>query len=92
LKDADGPAALGLSGPLRSMALGGTRVARDLHARVLAILGESEPLDRLRFLLEIRESTPALRDDALSELEASGWTRYRIADDLGVSRQAVYRW
>ena len=49
-------------------------------------------LERLRFLQAVKDQAPDLRGDAVAELEAEGWTRYRIAQELGISRQAVNQW
>jgi hypothetical protein len=52
-------------------------------------LARAAPLDRRRFLQYVKEQGPDLRADAVAELEARGWTRYRVAQELGISRQAV---
>ena len=65
---------------------------KSLTERVDDLLARSDPLERLAFLIDIRERTPQLRADALGELLADGWTRYAVAKELGVSAQAVQQW
>jgi hypothetical protein len=67
-------------------------MANDTSEQLLDSLRSAPPLDRLHFLLDLRALTPALRTEAVRELIDAGWTRYRIADTLGISRQAVYQW
>jgi hypothetical protein len=40
-------------------------------------------LEGLRFLPQVKDQGPDLRADAVRELEARGWTWYRIAQELG---------
>jgi transposase-like protein len=60
--------------------------------RLLDALMKAPALERLRFLRVVKAQGPDLRADAVAELEARGWTRYRIAQELGISRQAVNQW
>jgi hypothetical protein len=65
---------------------------KSLTERVDDLLARSDPLERLAFLIDVRERTPQLRADALGEALALGLTRYRVAKELGVSTQAVQAW
>jgi len=60
--------------------------------KLMNSLANAPALERLRFLQTVRDQGPDLRADAVAELEAEGWTRYRIAQELGISRQAVNQW
>jgi hypothetical protein len=71
---------------------GEPNMAKDLTTRVMELIDKADPLERLRFLLEIREETPAIRAVALGELLEQGLTRYRVAQELGVTPQAVQVW
>ena len=65
---------------------------KNLTERVMTLLENADPLDRLRFMLDISDATPELRAQALAALLADGWTRYAIAAELGLTNQAVYAW
>lgn len=60
--------------------------------KLMDALAKAPPLERLRFLQAMRDEAPDLRAEAVVALEAVGWTRYRIAQELGISRQAVNQW
>jgi hypothetical protein len=67
-------------------------MAKNLAERVLALVDKAEPLERLRLLQELQEAAPAIRSAALAELVDEGWTRYAIAQELGISHQAIGKW
>ena len=60
--------------------------------KLMETLAKAPALERLRFMQAVKDQAPDLRGDAVAELEAEGWTRYRIAQELGISRQAVNQW
>jgi hypothetical protein len=64
----------------------------DLTTRVVGTIARADPLERLRFLIDVRDQTPALRAAALGELLEEGWSRYAVAGELGVTPQAVQAW
>lgn len=59
---------------------------------VLALIRKGDPLERLQFLLDIRDETPELRAIALGELLDDGWSKYAVAKELGLSPQATQAW
>ena len=67
-------------------------MAKTLSEKVDDLLARADPIDRLAFLIDIRERTPQLRADALGEALALGLTRYGVAQELGVTPQAVGQW
>ena len=64
---------------------------KALSARVMALIERAEPLERLRVLRDVAEQAPAIRSAAFAELIEAGWSRYAIAQELGISHQAVYQ-
>lgn len=67
-------------------------MAKSLTEKVDDLLGRAEPLEVLEFLGDVRTRTPELRAGALGMLLAAGWTRYAIAQELGITPQAVQAW
>jgi hypothetical protein len=65
---------------------------RSLTERVLALVDRADALARLRFLQDFHEATASIRSEALAELLDADWTRYAIAQELGISHQAVAKW
>jgi len=65
---------------------------RDVTERVMALLENADPLERLRALLAVHDEAPAIRAAALDELLDAGWSKYAVSQELGISSQAVYKW
>ena len=66
--------------------------SEDGRESLMDRLMNAPALEQLRFLQAIKDQGPDLRGEAVADLEAEGWTRYRIAQELGISRQAVNQW
>jgi hypothetical protein len=65
---------------------------RALNAERLDALAKAPGLERLRVLQLFKDRGPGLGANAVAEREADGGTRYRIAQELGISCQAVNQW